>query len=104
MLRTDTVYAYNAVKVYCKRGTDAKASIFTDFASHTKKSTEFHSSSSQYCYSVLMRKNTYNSNVICGLSRTRLCSIADCTQRGYCLLKGIILQKYCLSCRLNLVY
>lgn len=30
MLRTDTVYAYDAVKVYCKRGTGAKASIFTD--------------------------------------------------------------------------
>lgn len=37
-----------------------------------------------------MRKNTYNSNVICGSSRTRLRPIADCTERGYCLQKEIL--------------
>lgn len=37
-----------------------------------------------------MRKNNYNSNVICGSSRTRLRPIADCTERGYCLQKEIL--------------
>lgn len=78
------LYVYDTVKVYCKRGAKASMQVIQ------KSPLNVILLGSQCCYSVLMCKNTNNSNEICGLSRTRLRPIADFTERGYCLQEEIL--------------